>query len=147
MIEPNLNIVRNEYYIVFAQGVTHWITRWLRKSFSHIILMTKDDYNWMILNPTRLYLQVVIPASPIDKPPLAIITQKGDSVLRIKFKQRNDTQQFGCVGLLNCVTWSKYILGLRINSLTPWRMYQRLLNFNQSEMERHGIISIEQVQI
>jgi hypothetical protein len=136
-----------EYYVIFTQGVTHWITRYLRRNFSHIVLVTRDEYNWIILNPTRLYLQVIIPPVQIKDSPLPLCTQSGDSILHIKFKKRDDTQQFGSLGLLNCVTWSKYMLGLRIKCLTPFRLYQRLLNFNQSERERHGIISIEQVKL
>jgi hypothetical protein len=133
-----------EYYVVFTQGVTHWITRWLRAHFSHIYLLTHDQYNWLLLNPTRLYLQATILPVPITQLPFDCL-KEGDTVLRIRFRKRDDTQQFGAVGLLNCVTWTKYMLGIRINCLTPFGLYKRLLNFSQSEMEQHGIISIEQV--
>ncbi len=134
-----------EYYVVFTQGVTHWITRWLKPNFSHIWLITKDEYNWIVLNPTRLYLQVLIPPLAITDKPFSL-TQQTDNILHIKFRSRDDTQQFGALGMLNCVTWSLYILGLRIKCLTPFRLYKRLLNFSQSEMEAHGIISIEEVK-
>lgn len=142
MIEPISK--PTEYYIVFTQGVTHWITAWLKPNFSHIWLITKDDYNWIVLNPTRLYLQVLIPPIALTDNPLQL-TQITDTVLKIKFTKRDDTQQFGAIGFLNCVTWSLYMLGLRLKVLTPFGLYKRLLNFNQSQKDKHGIISIEQV--
>lgn len=133
------------YYVIFTQGTTHWVTRWLKKDFSHIYLLTHDEFNWLLLNPTRLYLQPMILPVPIDESPLTHLMKPTDSVLRVTFGHRNDRQQFGCFGLLNCVTWAKYCLGLRIICFTPFELYQRLLNFNSRQMERHGIQSIEQV--
>lgn len=135
-----------EYYIVFTQGA-HLISKVLRKNFSHIYLLTRDEYNWILLNPTRLYLQVVLPASDITQLPAEII-KPDDTVLKLTFKQRNSLTQYGYVGLLNCVTWTKYMLGLRVSSLTPWRLYKRLLRIQADARLRlrHGIISIEQLR-
>lgn len=134
-----------EYWVVFTQGVTHWITRWLKPNFSHIFVITRDDYNWFVLNPTRLYLQVIIPAEPIDKLPLPLFVKPTDTVVKVTFGLRDDTQQFGSLGMLNCVTWVKYILGLRISGLTPWRLYKRLLSLTPKEMRHNNIESIERV--
>lgn len=135
-----------EYYLIFTQGVTHWITRWLKPNFSHIWLLTRDDYNWLILNPTRLYLQPLIPPiSVIDNPWPALLRQD-DTVIHIRFGRRDDTQQFGAIGFLNCVTWAKYILGLRIRCLTPFGLYKRLINLCPSEKETHSILSITELQ-
>lgn len=132
-----------EYYVVFTQGV-HWIAKLLRRNFSHIYVLTKDQYNWLLLNPTRLYLQAMIPPAPVSQFPGDMI-HHNDSVIKIVFRQRNSRKQFGYVGLLNCVTWTKYMLGLRVSSLTPWRLYNRLLKFTTDDRRRHGIISIERV--
>lgn len=146
MIQPLQPERLTEYYVIFTQGVTHWITRWLKPNFSHIYIVTRDEYNWIILNPTRLYLQVIIPAASINDDYPRSMLKPDDSCLKLTFTQRDDTQQFGSVGLLNCVQWSKYVLGLRIFCLTPYRLYKRLLNFKPDTMLRHGLKSIERVQ-
>lgn len=134
-----------EYYLIFTQGITHWVTRWLRPNFSHIYLITRDDFNWVLLNPTRGYLQFTILPLPITQSPLPQLVKAGDTVLHFQFGHRNDTQQFGSIGLLNCVTWAKYILGLRLNCLTPFGLYKRLLNLCPSEKETHAILSIREL--
>lgn len=147
MIKPTTSEAVTEYYVVFTQGVTHWVTKWLKPNFSHIFLITHDQYNWLLLNPTRLYLQPTILPIPLDESPLPVLVKPTDSVLKIVFRKRDDTQQFGAFGMLNCVTWSKYILGIRIKCLTPWRLFKTLLNFKPQDMGSHGIISIEKVEI
>ena len=134
-----------EYYVIFTQGVTHWITKWLRRDFSHIYLLTKDDYNWVLLNPTRRYLQVTILPIPITQSPLPNLLKDGDTILHIVFGKRDCTRQFGAVGMLNCVTWAKYILGLRINCLTPFGLYKRLINLCSRWKGYHAILSIKEV--
>ncbi len=138
-------IQSTEYYLVFTQGVTHWITRWLRRDFSHIWLLTKDDYNWLLLNPTRGYLQYTILPVPITQSPFSQLLKEGDTIMHLTFGKRDSTRQFGSVGMLNCVTWAKYILGLRINCLTPFGLYKRLVNFSPSERETHVILSIREL--
>lgn len=137
-----------EYWIVFTQGHTHWITRWLKRDFSHIYLITRDEYNWLAMNPTRLYLQVFIPPERASHPFPANVIREGDTVLRITFRRRDDTRQFGSVGMLNCVTWARYILGLRLWCVTPYGLYRKLVRLatDRGRMEAHGIVSIERVQ-
>jgi len=134
-----------EYYVIFTQGVTHWITRWLRRDFSHIWILTKDEYNWLLLNPTRGYLQITIPPLPITQSPLPHLLREGDTILHVIFSKRDDTRQFGAVGLLNCVTWAKYILGVRVRCLTPFGLYKRLLNLCPSMKRKYAILSIKEI--
>ncbi len=138
-------IQSTEYYVIFTQGVTHWITQYLKPNFSHIYLLTKDDFNWILLNPTRGYLQVAILPIPVTQSPLPDSFKDGDTVLHVIFGRRNDRQQFGSIGLLNCVTWAKYILGLRLNCLTPFGLYKRLINLCPSDKEKHAILSIKDI--
>ena len=98
------------FYVIFAQGRTHWITRWLKPNYSHIILITHDDYNWIVLNPARAMLEVIIPPLTLDKSPLEYFSGPRDSVLYIRLDERSELKQYGSIGMLNCVTWSKYIL-------------------------------------
>jgi hypothetical protein len=137
----------SEYYVIFTQGVTHWVSCKLKPNFSHVVLITRDEYNWIVLNPTRLYLQVIIPPVLITDSPLPMFTKPDDTVLHMTFDKRDDTQQYGAWGLFNCVTWAKYILGLRILCFTPWRLYNRLLNFKPDDFRKHGIRSIKKVDI
>ncbi len=136
-------MLEKEYWIIFTQGITHWITRWLKRDFSHIWLLTKDEFNWIAINPTRRYLQFEILPLSIAEDPFKHYDIKAGAILKITFTNRDDKTQFGSVGLLNCVTWSKYVLGLRIWCLTPFGLYRRLLRFKPDDLAKHNIKSIE----
>lgn len=138
-----MNEDKKEYWVIFTQGVTHWITRWLKPDFSHIWLLTHDEFNWIAINPTRRYLQFeILPLRIQDNPFMHYNIQAG-GIVKITFKKRDDTLQFGTFGLLNCVTWSKYVLGLRIWCLTPFGLYRRLIRFKAGDLAKHHIDSIE----
>jgi hypothetical protein len=145
MITPSPE-THSEYWVVFTQGVTHWVTRWLKPNFSHIFIVTRDDFNWVILNPTRLYLQLLIPAEVAETDVPSKLIQPCDTVLKITFTRRDDTRQYGFFGPLNCVTWAKYILGIRIWCLTPFGLYKRLVTLSPARKLRHGIVSIEGIK-
>lgn len=138
-------IFTQEYYLVFTHGVTGWLTRWLKPNFSHMYVVTRDEYNWLLLNPTRGYLQYRLLPIPITQSPLPYLVKPGDTVLRIVFGVRNDMRWFGFVGLLNCVTLAKYMLGIRINCLTPFGLYKRLVNFKPIDRTQHAIISLKEI--
>lgn len=132
------------YWIVFTQGV-HFISKLLRPNFSHVYLLTKDKYNWILLNPTRSRLITeVLPFKVTDNAP-RLIANHTDIILQITFGQRETHQQFGYFNLLNCLTYAKYILGIPCKAFTPWRFYCKLINFSPRERAFYGIQSIKQV--
>lgn len=135
----------SDYYVVFTQGVSGIYPKILKRNFSHIYIITKDQFNWILLNPTRLYLQPVILPCSIDELPFNQVCKYDDTVLHVRFGKRDDTQLYGKFGMLNCVTLAKYMLGLRVNCLTPFSLYKRLLNLCPSEKETHAILSVKEL--
>lgn len=133
-----------EYWVVFTQG-THFISRLLRPNFSHVYLFTRDKYNWIALNPTRSRLVVDILPVKVDEDAPRLLAHPNDMIVKITFAARATRQQFGYVGLLNCLTFAKYMLGINCFALTPWRFYRRLINFSPRERAFYGIQSIRQV--
>lgn len=109
-------------------------------------MLAKDDFNWVVINPSRKYFQVSIGAARPEDDVVSLATKPEDSVIRIVFGERDSTRQFSWFGMTNCVLYTKYALGIPVKGLTPWRLYKRLLNFRSSEYAKHGIISIELVK-
>lgn len=134
-----------EYYIVFTQGV-HWIAKLLKPNFSHIYIITRDDYNWIVLNPTRGFLQVGIAAVSITEPLPMMVALPADTILKVIIDKRDSGKLFGYFKLINCVTAVKYILGLRLCAVTPFQLFSRLLNFKPKDYKKHHIVSIERVR-
>lgn len=142
MIQKIFDPEVQEFWIVFTQG-THFISHLLKKNFSHVYLITRDKYNWIILNPLRLHLGFEIPAAHVNFDLPRDMRQSFDNVIKITMYKRDSKKQFAHFGLLNCVTYVKYILGLRMYVLTPFRLYKRLLHLSESEKIKHGIQSIK----
>lgn len=133
-----------EYWVVFTQG-THLISKVLKKNFSHIYIITRDQYNWMIINPLRLRLNVEIGNFPLDVDVPRLIPLSSDRVIKVKMYDRPTKKQFGYFGFINCVTYTKYILGLRLSALTPFQLYKKLLRLKTRDKAKHGILSLQQI--
>lgn len=136
--------ILTEYYVIFTQGIG-WLSHVLQPGFSHMRIITRDDYNWILLNPTLGFLEVVILATPIDQFPKELI-ESGDTVLRIVFAKRDPLKQFKRFGLLNCLTLVKYMLGINIYSVTPWQFFKKLVNFKASQRMTYAIHTMEVIK-
>lgn len=136
---------KSEWYLVFTQG-HHWFCNLCHPNYSHIYLITKDEFNWIVLNPTRWCLEVMIPAVSIVKPlPLEMVGED-DCVIKIVFGPRDIRKHYGHFGLYSCVVWCKYMLGLKCWALTPYSLFRRLIDMSRKQRDKLGIIDIERVK-
>lgn len=131
-----------EYWLIFTQG-NQLISHFLKKNCSHVYVLTRDKYNWIILNPMRLFLHVEIPAVPIHADLPRMMRGLHDKVIKITIHQRKSTKMFRRFGIFSCVSFALYLIGLRIYALTPFRLYKRLLHLTNKELNSHGIQSIK----
>lgn len=109
-------------------------------------LITRDEFNWVVLNPTRLCLEVIIPAVDIAAPLPIEMVGAHDSVIKVLFAQRDIRKHYGHFGLYNCVVWCKYMLGLNVWAFTPYAFYQRILKLTPLELKKLGVLSVERVK-
>lgn len=143
-IETTFDRNTKEYWVIFTQG-THLISHFLKDNFSHVYVITRDKYNWIVLNPMRLYMLVEIAAVPITDDLPRLLRLPHDSIIKVTMYSRKPLKQFRYFGLINCVTHALYLMGLRISVLTPFRLYKRLLRLSTKDMDRLGIQSIKQI--
>jgi len=133
-----------EYWIVFTQG-THLISKLLKKDFSHVYVITRDKYNWIVLNPMRLYLHIELPAVLVSEDLPRKLRLPNDHIVKVTLYNRKPLKQFRYFGLINCVTHTLYLMGLRLYVYTPFQLYQRLIHLKSKEMPGYGIQSIRQI--
>ena len=138
---PKLAHETVDYWVVFTQG-THFISRVLKPGFSHVYVITHDKYNWITLDPQRLKLAVTIEPYAISTHLPAELMLADSHILHIKMDKLDTNPQFGLFGLTHCVTYVRYILGLRLPTLTPFSLYNKLLMLSPRDMLKHGIQSI-----
>ena len=131
----------SECYVIFTKS-EHWYQIFLKKDFGHLYLLMKDDFNWLVLNPRRLFLHWEILPIPASKDAWKIITSKSDHVIQINLHQRDNIISFGIFGFRTCTTLVQYMLGLKLKCVTPWSLFKRLLRLSTTKRKLHGISSI-----
>lgn len=132
-------------YVVFTHSEHPWQLI-LKRNFGHCYIITHDQYNWLKLNPTRLFLQTDILPYAIDKPVYMLATKPNDYVLRLTMYYKDGKRSFGGIGLRNCVTITKYMLGLPIRALTPYKLYNALLSLTYKQRNLYGIQNVQLVR-
>lgn len=135
-------LAKNEYYLLFNEG-DHWIRRILKKDFNHITVLTKDSYNWITINPRFRHLNWVI--LPISSDEDAI--KKYYSEFKcIKICTGYSGPKLGAFGFINCIKLARYITGLHVNALTPYKLYKKLLKIKHSGKPIFNLFSIELIK-
>lgn len=134
-----------EYWLVFTTS-TQWIREWLRPNFAHCYVLTRDKYNWLVLNPERLHLRAEIAPVAADQDLISMWCKPHETVVKLEFMPRHTTIRFGWGGLFSCVTLVRYLLGLRIKALTPFGLYKKLLSLTEREMQGHRLAKVELIK-
>lgn len=137
-----------EIYLVFSKNDKNSL--WGKicgNKFSHVYAIFKDQYNWINVDPHFNRLGVYIMNYDIDEHvPLIIGNDANVEVLEIKVKDSNDINYIPRLCILNCVSIIKYILGLKLFSITPNQLYNKLIYLSQQNediLNKYNINSIK----
>jgi len=145
------------YWIVFMQNEKWW-GHLLKKGFSHVCVIFKDDYGfWMLFNPTDQKLKIeLVPFTEKDQN-----SQDYPRTLRksgyhvIKIEKIEEIHRFSKIrgyhiklGLcFNCVTLCRYFMSIGVRRITPYGFYKELVRLGQTknykERYQQGISSIQ----
>jgi hypothetical protein len=131
--------------VVFTHSEHPWQIL-LKRNFGHCYILTHDAFNWLKLNPTRLFLHSEILPYSANQPAHTITTKPTDHVLRLTMYHKDGVRSFGGIGLRNCVTITKYMLGLPIRALTPYKLFKALLSLTDKQRNLYGIQSVQKVK-
>jgi len=114
----------DEYYLVFIQG-DHWVSRWLKKDCSHVLVYAKDKYNWIKLDPsTSKLMWEICPYSVSDHRVPYYLHPRARI---IKIRTSRNAKWFAKWRFSHCVNFVSYSIGIKIKALTPWRFYKKLI--------------------
>lgn len=134
-----------EYFLVFTDS-SQWIAKWLRPHFAHCYVLQRDQFNWFVLNPERLCLRAEIAPLPAHEDLIKRWCKPTDTVLKLEFKPRHTTIRFGWGGLFSCVTLVRYLIGLKLPALTPYRLFIKLLTLTDEEMSSLRLESVRLIK-
>jgi hypothetical protein len=133
------------YWIIFKQGEYIW-TRFLKKGFGHVSLITKDKFNWIVLDPTYNHLDWNIPSISTDDD-ITDYIDPSYAVIKITKNMSYECPKFPIINVSPCVSFIRYILGIKKNIITPYKLYKFLINLPRTSYKRYGILEISVLNI
>lgn len=117
----------NERWVFFCDN-NSVKNSFLKKNYRHSFIITRDQFNWILIDPENKQLTVkILPYSTSFDLPKKILGECLDySCIKLEIKDKKKKhiclpwRFFTCVGIV------KYSLGLSIHALTPYRLYKKL---------------------
>lgn len=134
-----------EYWITFTRS-THWTGKLLKKNYGHVYVTTRDQFNWIVLNPQRAYMRIEIAPYPVTHDVPMMLAMDGDTVIKLVFHPRHTVKQFRYLGGLHCLTYAKYLLGLPLGGVTPYAFSKKLLSLSKNDQRALRLESVELIK-
>lgn len=142
-LELSLAYRERTFYVFFTPS-SHLLSRYLKKGFKHCFAIERLDFIWMMYDPTRAGLNIVLPDCDTGHPLIEnlVALSEGASVLEVVLRHNDDKTIFR-PKFLSCVSVLEYAMGLQFGTfraLTPYGFYRRLL-----ECRHPNLISVRRV--
>ena len=137
--------VTYDVWLIFKPGEGYWMNKFLKTGFGHVLMLSRDEYNWIYHDPHRLRMTYGIPPYQVTDDLPHLLVEEGFTVIKIRFFDRSTMRKLRHSWLHNCVAFIKYALGIQVRCLTPYGLYRKLLGLNKKQKFVNGIISVEQI--
>lgn len=122
-----------EYWVIFTDSYHPTIHRHLRPGFQHVRLLTRDEFNWILIDPGFCGISWQI----LPYPPQVDVYKKLGSHVKVVGAVAGSPVKYRLqfnFCLLTCVSVVKYFLGIRnILIQTPWQLYRYLEKHKQED--------------
>ena len=134
-------------WIVFCDS-PDWKNKILKKNFRHVYILTKDQFNWFMIDPDWRYLNVkILPFRANYNVPKTILN-KETTILHIKHQECTKKHLLCVAKLFTCVEIVKYTLGISMFALTPYSLFKKLKRLENGKLikESSNIFYVNQLQ-
>ncbi len=119
------------YWVRFKPGV-HWISRFLKKGYGHVTLISEQDDKWIFIDPAAKIFEwkVLDITTDVDIIELFSTSRFGCQTPIFQIVIHGEVEHLGsfwsCFSCSPCVSFVKYALGLRTWTMTPYGLCKRL---------------------
>lgn len=137
--------VNGEYWLVFKQSQGYWLQKFLHYGFGHVFVVTRDAYNWIVIDPHKLKLVTVIAPYKVSENFPRMLINDGYKVLKVSTYDRETGIKLRYFQLNFCVPIVKYVLGIKVKAWTPYGLYKKLLRLNERQKHATGIKSVQRI--
>lgn len=137
-------VIARTGWIVFAEG-QHILSRFLKPGFRHVYYITKDEHNWLIMDPTSGSLTcTILPYGP-EEDVIRLFKSYRDVTAILKIDTIHvpwKTLNYNPLRMVNCVNIIKYICGIKSWAWTPYQLFKSLTKQSKNNKYVHGISSV-----
>ena len=112
----------------------------MKRGFSHVVVYTKDELQWMRLNPGISKLDwEILPDRSDDRS----AWRKYHPASHALYIRSGILQSYlGQFGFSNCVKLAQYLCGIKIRAYTPWKLYKKLTKISKSNKPLFNVFEI-----
>ncbi len=132
-----------EFWLVFNKE-KHWTSNFLEPGFMHVSIITKSRGNFIFLNPIKNEFEIII-LSDVNEKEFVERIKKNHKMLYVKTKKQKSFQ-FMTPQLPTCVSLVKYIMGIKLNCLTPYKLYSKLLSMKYTNTLSENILDVKEIK-
>ena len=119
-------------YVIFRESDTdYFFKRFMKKNFTHCLLLQKHEFGWVMINPTRPFLHIDLLDFFLHEDVPYIIIQQNRSARIIEVITKPHPEKNLFFKPNTCVSMVNYCLGLEwvpFTCITPYQLYRNLLN-------------------
>lgn len=135
---------KREYWLIFCDA-DHWTTWFLRSGFKHVMVLSRDKYNWILFNPKMNMYDYLILSKKIDVDVPEEYKKKYDyKIIKVVIDKSKVKYHWKVCMIWTCVTFAKYAIGLNGFIFTPRSLYKKLRKMMVKAKKSHkGIVSIK----
>ena len=121
-----------ESWLVFCDSTSRK-NKILKKNFRHVYIITRDEFNWYLIDPDWRFLNVKILPYRVNYSLPTKFIEHG-KVIHIKHKPCSDRHLLVPWKLFTCIGVVKYALGISMFAFTPWQLFKRLKNLENTKL-------------
>lgn len=124
------------FYIVFCSGAPFFLSTLLKEGFTHCYLIEKLEFIWIVQDPTRHGLNIIIPPCSAQDPLIKNMLKNDKKITVLEVITKGDSNfSIWRAKLLTCVSAVMYGMGVWINmAMTPYQLYKKLLKMNNTNL-------------
>lgn len=133
----------HKYWLVFCSS-DKWFKHFLKRGFSHVLIVSNDSKEWFVIDPRSYSLYVeIFNFKIVDNVPKFLSRMKGRTVVEIEISQLNRRMANFPLRLFTCVSLAKYILGVNCRGITPYGVYKNLFKADKIRLASWGITNVK----
>jgi len=128
------------YYLIFMESKNPFIRLFLKKGFGHIVIATATGYgdSWLLIDPHESKLSAdVVSEDDLNY----FMNDKRVIYVRTGVHLNN----LFSLKFATCVNIARYITGLKVRGITPWRLYKNL--YKLVGLKRKPVYNLHELRI